>query len=184
MVSSGGALGFFAILAFLHGEQWSALLYDFWVFPCVYLAILAMLAYFLTKTPHARTFLVTVFVGVLIAMGIGIAFAPGQGYPARSVGESYVLTCSTEVYSNSTYTYISSTVTGCNSVDAGTVVQPTGIALNFLFWVPVSGLVVFPLPMWRRGEGYEAQLSRYVYTVTLLVAVIVPVLGILPFPAS
>jgi hypothetical protein len=183
MLSSGGALGFFAVLTFLHGIQGSALLYDFWIFPCVYLAILVILVDFLTKTPHARTFLVTVLVGVLIAMGMGFAFAPGQGYPAQSVGESYVLTCSTGVYSNSTYTY-SSTFTGCNNVDVGIVIQPTGIALNSLFWVPVSGLVTFALPIWRKREAHEAQMSRFVYTVTLLVAVIVPILGILPFPAS
>jgi hypothetical protein len=183
MVSSGGAVGFFAILAFLHWEQGSAFLYDFWIFPCVYLAILVMLADFMTKTPRKRTFLVTVLVGILIAMGMGFAFAPGQGYPAQSVGESYTLTCTTGVYSNSTYTY-SSTVTGCNSVDVGTVIQPTGITLNFLFWVPVSGLVASALPVWRKGEAREAQLSRYIYTMTLLVAVIVPVLGILPMPAS
>jgi len=179
MLSSVGAVGFFAVLAFLHGEQGSALFYDFWVVPYLYLGILILLTSFLTKTPRARTFLATVLVGVLITMGIGFAFTPERGYPAGSVGESYVVTCTTGIYTNSSYTY-SSTFTGCNSVDTGTVIQPTGIALNFLFWVPVSGLVAFAMPTWRKGEAQEAQLTRSIYTATLLVAVVVPVLGILP----
>ena len=172
---------FLTALVYFHGVAGAGNVYDFLVFPVVYIGIVVLLVDFQVNTPHRlRAFSWVVLGTVLILASTSVA-SSGHGYPLATSSTMFIQNCTTETYTNSTsivFEY-TETFTDCSLTGNGTVFSITNLSFDFLFWLPVSGLAVNALPVWRT-EATGVRVSRGIIYVTLMAATLVPFLNILP----
>ena len=175
-------------LVYFNGKLGTGLWYDIFVFPFVYVGTIIVLGNFLAGTGKRPKALAVVVVGAFLLLAFVATLSPNSGYPVPSTSTVYLSSCTTTTYTNSTAIYATTTTfsfantetfTNCSNAATGTSFLPIGLIVDFFFWLPISGTVVYALPFWRI-ETTENRIARAISCAVLFVAVLVPMLNILP----
>ncbi len=166
------AVGFTLIVAYVFLQQ-AGLLYLLWVAPLAYLATLAVLLMFVERS-HARLLVLSsIIIGALTIVAVTSVLTVSHGYPMSY--QETVTSCTTVKIPNATspsgYTYGSQ----CSTSPTASV---TAFAWNFLYWLPVSGLVLFTVQTSRTGKSASERAGYAVIGLVLLVALLLPLVGI------
>ncbi len=166
------AVGFTLLVTYVFLQQ-AGLLYFLWVAPLAYLATLGVLLMFVERS-HARLLVVSsIMLGALAIVAVTSVLTVSHGYPVSYQGA--VTSCTTVKIPNATspwgYTYEGQCSTSPTASAAA-------FAWNFLYWLPVSGLVLFTIQTSRTGKSASERAGYAVIGLVLLVALLLPLVGI------
>lgn len=166
------AAGFALLVSYVFLAR-AGLLYYLWVLPFAYVGTVSVLIGFVAGSRRRALAVSLIFVGALSIVGVTTALTASHGYPAPY--ETTFTSCTSVQLPNATspwgYTYGSR----CTSTPADSAMA---FLWNFAYWLPVSGLALYSLPAWRKGEGAPAKAGHLVIGLVLLGALLLPLTGI------
>ncbi len=163
----------FALLVVYVFLQKGGFLYFFLVAPFAYIAAFGVLLMFVEESRRRLVLVSSIILGSLAIVAVTSVVTISHGYPVSYQGT--VTSCTDVRIPNATspwgYTYGSQCSTS-------PTVTATAFAWNFLYWLPVSGLVLFTIPTWRKDKSVSERAGYAVIGLVLLVALLLPLVGI------
>ncbi len=173
----------FALLVAWIVSSGAGLVYFIYVLPVAYLITFGMLAVFVTSSRRRLGAVAMILVGALLITGVTVAFTASHGYPIAYNSQGFSTSCTEVKVQNATSPsgYTNSTV--CSSTPTSSS-SAQSFVLDFLYWLPISGLTLYTLPGSRRYQSSAEQAGYTVFCLVLLAALILPITGLLPVVGS
>ena len=166
------AVGFALLVAYIFIDK-AGILYLFWVSPFAYIATGFLLLGFVTESRRRLLVVSSILLGALAAVAVTSAFTVPHGYPVSF--QAYTTSCTNVEIPNATspwgYTNSSQCLTSPTT-------HTIAFLWNFLYWLPVSGLALFTVPIWRRSKSASEKAGYSIIGLTLIVALLLPLVGI------
>ncbi len=176
------ATGFTLLVAWIIFSN-AGLAYYIYVLPVAYLATFAVLASFIASSRKTLRLITAMLVGAALITGVTVAATASHGYPVGYSAQGFNTSCTQVKVQNATSplgytnsTLCSSTPTSSSSVQS--------LGLDFLYWLPVSGLVLSAVTAYRREQSTSERTGYAVFSLILLVALLLPISGLLPVAGS
>ena len=156
----------------------AGLLYLLLFLPMAYLAVLAMVVLFVLDSGKRWVLACYILLGAVVIAGGASLVTPNHGYPTPF--NTYENVCTTERAGNATAPPgVTQYNTTCTSVPS---VSPASFGWNVLYWLPISGLVVYSLPSFRVGRSRSDKAAFVLTGGVLIVALLLPLSGLLVTP--
>lgn len=171
-VASGFSL--FSAYAILEG---AGVLYLLFLLPAAYLVTVIMVVLLVGGSDKPLLLGTTILLGAGAIVAATSLLAPNHGYPVAY--SLYSTSCVQVKIANATspwgYTYGSSCRTSLASL-------PASFVSNFLYWLPISGLVVYSLPSSRVKRSPTDKAAFAILGGVMIVALMLPLTGLLATP--
>jgi hypothetical protein len=154
------------------------LLYLVAFLPMAYLVVFAMVVLFVFDSGRGRVLATYILLGALIIVVAASLATPGHGYPVALNTSANV--CTTVKAVNATAPPgVTQYNTTCTSVPSTSLAS---FGWNILYWLPISGLVVYSLPGLRAERSRSDKVAFALIGAVLIVSLLLPLTGVLVTP--
>ena len=178
------SLGFAILVAWIIYAR-AGLAYFFYILPAAYLGTLILVIHTISSSRKAIGVISLILMGSALITGATFALTASHGYPVSYYAyQGYNSTCSTVKVQNASSPngYTNSTI--CTSTPTASQSSPVSIVMNFVYWLPVSGLAVSTVPTFAKGQTRAEKSGYGILSLVLLVALLLPLTGLLPLVGS
>ncbi len=171
------AAGFGLLVAYVFIER-AGLLYFFWVLPYAYIATFGVLLTFVAGSQRRLLVVSSILLSALALVAVTSVLTVSHGYPFPYQSQFQTTLCTEVHIPNATSPWGYTNGTQCSTSPPTTATIGTAFLWNYLYWLPVSGLALFTFPTWRNGKSVSERAGYAVIGLILLVALLLPLVGI------
>jgi len=180
--SIASAAGFVLLVSWTIYSKWG-LVYFLYALPIAYLTTLVVLVPFVASSRKSFRLLLLLLAGAGLITGASVALTASHGYPLAYNYPANSGSCTTVKVQNASSPYGYTNSTACTSA-ATTTTSVGNLVLNYLYWLPVSGLVLYAVPPYREKQSVSEMTGQAIFGMILLAALLLPLTGLLPMAGS
>lgn len=166
------AIGFTLLVVYIFLQR-AGLLYFLWVAPAAYTATFVVLLWFVAESRNRLILASSIVLCALAVVAATSILTASHGYPVPYQGT--VTTCTNKQIPNATSPSGFTGSTQCSNSPAANL---TAFVWNLLYWLPVSGLVLFIASARQTGKNISERVGYAIIGLVLLVALLLPLVGI------